>query len=106
MVETFIINEIIKSYKNNRADKESSFYYYRNSNQEEIDLIINRDGKLTLFECKSGEEYSASDVSSFDNLGKTKLKIDNNAIICITKTIYFIKKEYMLFHLLLYNNVF
>ncbi|MBP5445678.1 MAG: ATP-binding protein [Acholeplasmatales bacterium] len=92
MVETFIINEIIKSYKNNRVDKESSFYYYRNSNQEEIDLIINRDGKLTLLECKSGEEYSASDVSSFDNLEKTKLKIDNNAIICTTKTIYSIKK--------------
>ncbi len=92
IVETFIINEIIKGYKNNRIDKETSFYYYRNSNQEEIDLIINRNGKLTLLECKSGEEFAAKDVKAFDNLTKTKLKIEDNAIICTTKTIYSIKK--------------
>lgn len=92
MVETFIVNEIIKSYKNNRYDKETSFYYYRNSNQEEIDLIIVRDGKISLIECKSGEEFGSKDVSSFDNLSKTKLEMTNNAIICTTKNIYSIGK--------------
>ena len=92
MVETFIVNEIIKSYKNNRYDKETSFYYYRNSNQEEIDLIIVRDGKISLIECKSGEEFGSKDVSSFDNLSKTKLEMTNNAIICTTKNIYSIEK--------------
>lgn len=92
MVETFIVNEIIKSYKNNRYDKEASFYYYRNSNQEEIDLIIVRDGKISLIECKSGEEFNSKDVSSFDNLSKTRLEMTNNAIICTTKNIYSIGK--------------
>ena len=92
MVETFIVNEIIKSYKNNRFDKETSFYYYRNSNQEEIDLIIVRDGKITLIECKSGEEFASKDISSFNNLSKTKLEMTNNAIICTTKSIYSIGK--------------
>ena len=92
MVETFIVNEIIKSYKNNRYEKETSFYYYRNSNQEEIDLIIVRDGKISLIECKSGEEFNSKDVSSFDNLSKTKLEMTNNAIICTTKNIYSIGK--------------
>ena len=92
MVETFIVNEIIKSYKNNRYDKETSFYYYRNSNQEEIDLIIVRDGKISLIECKSGEEFNSKDVSSFDNLSKTRLEMTNNAIICTTKNIYSIGK--------------
>lgn len=92
MVETFIVNEIIKSYKNNRYDKETSFYYYRNSNQEEIDLIIVRDGKISLIECKSGEEFNSKDVSSFNNLSKTKLEMTNNAIICTTKNIYSIGK--------------
>ena len=92
MVETFIVNEIIKSYKNNRYDKETSFYYYRNSNQEEIDLIIVRDGKISLIECKSGEEFNFKDVSSFDNLSKTRLEMTNNAIICTTKNIYSIGK--------------
>lgn len=92
MVETFIVNEIIKSYKNNRYDKETSFYYYRNSKQEEIDLIIVRDGKISLIECKSGEEFNSKDVSSFDNLSKTRLEMTNNAIICTTKNIYSIGK--------------
>ncbi|MBQ9900299.1 MAG: ATP-binding protein [Acholeplasmatales bacterium] len=92
MVETFIVNEIIKSYKNNRYEKETSFYYYRNSNQEEIDLIIVRDGKISLIECKSGEEFNSKDVSSFDNLSKTRLEMTNNAIICTTKNIYSIGK--------------
>ena len=88
MVETFIVNEIIKSYKNNIKDKETSFYYFRNTKQDEIDLIIVNDGKITLIECKSGEEYKASDVSSFEKLSNTKLQKTNNAIICTTKTIY------------------
>lgn len=92
MVETFIVNEIIKSYKNNRYDKETSFHYYRNSKQEEIDLIIVRDGKISLIECKSGEEFNSKDVSSFDNLSKTRLEMTNNAIICTTKNIYSIGK--------------
>ena len=92
MVETFIVNEIIKSYKNTRYDKETSFYYYRNSNQEEIDLIIVRDGKISLIECKSGEEFASKDISSFNNLSKTKLEMTNNAIICTTKSIYSIGK--------------
>lgn len=93
MVETFIVNEIIKSYKNNRKDKETSFYYYRNSKKEEIDLIIVSDGKITMIECKSGEEYNLSSVQSFKNLEKTKLINTKNAIICTTKNIYPLSKE-------------
>lgn len=92
MVETFIINEIMKSYKNNREDKETSFYYYRNTNKEEIDLVIINDGKISLIECKSGEEYNLSSIKAFGNFDNTKLKIANNAIVCTTKTIYSIKK--------------
>ena len=92
MVETFIINEIMKSYKNNREDKETSFYYYRNTNKEEIDLVIINDGRISLIECKSGEEYNLSSIKAFGNFDNTKLKIGNNAIVCTTKTIYSIKK--------------
>ena len=92
MMETFIINEIIKSYKNNNKDKETSFYYYRNSKKEEIDLIIINDGNISLIECKSGEEYNSSDIKAFDNLNNTRLKLTTGAVICTTKSIYPIKK--------------
>lgn len=88
MVETYIINEIIKSYRNNRKDVEASFYYYRTFEKDEIDLIILRDGKLTLVECKAGEKYDQDDIKAFEELRKTKLKMGKNAIVCTTHIIY------------------
>ena len=88
MVETYIINEIIKSYKNNHKDINASFYYYRTFEKDEIDLIILYDGKLSLIECKAGEKYEASDVKAFNDLKNTKFKMGKNAIVCTTHTIY------------------
>lgn len=88
MVETYIINEIIKSYKNNHKDAKAAFYYYRNFEKEEIDLLILCDGKLSLIECKAGEEYSKDDIKAFTKLKTTKYKLDKEVIICTTHKIY------------------
>ena len=88
MVETYIVNEIIKSYKNNHRDVDASFYYYRTFEKDEIDLIILLDGQLTLLECKSGEKYGKDDIKAFDDLKNTEYKLGKNAIICTTHTIY------------------
>ncbi len=88
MVETYIINEIIKSYKNNRKDGEASFYYYRTFDKDEIDLVILYDGKISLMECKSGEKYGKEDAGKFKKFVKTKFILDKNAIVCTTHTLY------------------
>lgn len=67
--------------------------YYRDNNQNVIDLVILKDGKLMLIECKSGKNYSMQDVSSFSALGNTKYKKDTNAIICTTDKYYSIGKN-------------
>lgn len=92
MVETYIINEIIKSYKNNKRD-DASFYYYRSHDKHEIDLIILYDGHLSLMECKSGEQYNQKDIKAFDDLKKTKHILNKNIVICTTHTIYSINKD-------------
>lgn len=91
-VETFIINEIIKSYKNN--GKQAKFYYYRDSEQREIDLLILHDGYLNLIECKSGVTFSKSDIRSFDQLAKTKYVICNSGIVCNTDVSYALKEGF------------
>lgn len=88
MVETYIINEIIKSYKNNRKDIETSFYYYRTYDKDEIDLVILRDGKISLIECKSGETYNKTDANKFSKFVKSKFTLDKKAVICTTHTLY------------------
>ena len=92
MVETFIVNEIIKSYKNNNKN-DVSFYYYRNAEKKEIDLIILCDGSLTAIECKSGEKYGVGDTLSFEELKNTRYKRNRNIILCTTHVIYPINKE-------------
>ena len=88
MVETYIINEIIKSYKNNHKDVDASFYYCRTFDKNEIDLIILCDGYLSLIECKAGEKYGKEDIKCFSALKNTKFKLHNSAIVCTTHTIY------------------
>lgn len=88
MVETYIINEIIKSFKNNRKDSETSFFYYRTFDKDEIDLVLLRDEKLSLIECKAGEKYGAEDKNKLSKFVKTKYVLDKKAIICTTHTLY------------------
>lgn len=88
MIETYIVNEIIKSYKNNHKEVVSSFFYYRSFEKQEIDLIIMSDGKLSLIECKSGESFNKSDANKFKVLDNTKYKREKNAIVCTTNSIY------------------
>lgn len=91
-VETYIVNEIMKSYKNN--NKKINFYYYRDADQKEIDLILVDGGILHLIECKSGISYSKRDVTSFDTIRKvTNYKIGTSGIICSSDTIYSIGDE-------------
>lgn len=72
-IETYIVNEIIKSFKNNLKD--ANFYYYRDTKQNEIDLVILLDGELHLIECKSGISYNKNDIKSFSKLKDSKYKI-------------------------------
>lgn len=86
-VETFIINEIIKSFKNN--NKNVRFYYYRDFDQNEIDLLYIEDGIMHFIECKSGISYSKADIRAFKKIKKeTKMAVGLSALICFTDSIY------------------
>ncbi len=87
MLETYIVNEIRKSYSNNRQDKSTSFYYYRDAQRNEIDLILLKDGKLTAIEIKSGEQYSSKDLKGAALLEKSHYVLDSKAIICTCKSV-------------------
>ncbi len=91
MAETYIVNEIIKTYENQREN--AAFYYYRSSDGNEVDLLIQRNGEINLIECKGGIDVGASDVKSFSRLGDTKDKIGPSCVICMTERPYPVKDE-------------
>ena len=90
-VETYIVNEIKKSYRNNGI--RDNFYYYRDNNQNEIDLIILDNGELHFVECKSGVSYSKKDVKAFKQLEKSEYIKGSSCILCNTETVYSIDED-------------
>ncbi len=90
-IETYIINEIRKSYLNNGINP--NFYYYRDSYMDEIDLIIIDDGKLYRIECKAGMRFNLSDVKAFKCLNNTKYIIGTSCIICNSDTVYLLDEN-------------
>ena len=90
-VETYIVNEIKKSYRNNGI--RDNFYYYRDNNQNEIDLIILDNGELHFVECKSGVSYSKKDVKAFKQLENSEYIKGSSCILCNTETVYSIDED-------------
>ena len=91
MVETYIVNEILKSYSNNTEN--AGFYYYRDKNGNEIDLIIVKNGEINMIECKAGITYDSTDVKSFKKLEHSNYKIGPSCLICLSEKAYPLKND-------------
>ena len=89
MTETFIINEIMKTHQNKGL--ETPFFYYRDSNDNEVDLVMLYEGKLNMIECKAGISYGPSDIKAFGRLATSLEKI--GCIVCLTDAPYPVTKE-------------
>jgi predicted AAA+ superfamily ATPase len=79
--ETFVITEIIKSWYHN--GRRPPLYYYRDSNQTEIDLLIERDGLFYPIEIKKTANPRKDDIKAFDSFAKFE-KTGYGSLICLT----------------------
>lgn len=86
MVETYIHNEIYKSYLNRGI--EPKMFFYRDNNQNEIDLILVSDGKLDFIECKAGKKFGGDAIKGFRQLANTKYEINGQCVLCTTEDPY------------------
>lgn len=64
--ETFVVSEILKSYRHN--GERPLIYWYRDTQQKEIDLLIERDGKLHPIEIKLTSNPNKSMLKHFNIL--------------------------------------
>ena len=90
--ETFVFDELLKA--NTSSKKRANIYYYRTSDQKEIDFILEISGKLIAIEVKSSKTISKDDFkhiyhlkenlqSKFDKgivfyAGDTAVKLDDD----------------------------
>ena len=78
--ETFIFNELRKTYFNN--GNQQQLFYYRDSEQNEIDFVLLRNGTLSCIEIKTGQTFNTTNTKSFKKLQNTKYLKGKNAIVC------------------------
>lgn len=80
LLENFVVSEIAKSYYN--SGREPFFYYYRDKDMKEIDLVMEGDGKLYPMEIKKTATPSAKTTGVFSVLDKSPLERGTGALLC------------------------
>ena len=94
--ETFVVSEILKSYRHN--GERPLIYWYRDTQQKEIDLLIERDGKLHPIEIKLTSNPNKSILKHFnvlDNQGYGVLICMRESDIPLTEDVSAIPISYI-----------
>jgi predicted AAA+ superfamily ATPase len=81
ILENYVVCEIIKTWRNEAKD--CPLWYYRDSNQKEIDLIMEDDGKLFPMKIKRSINPGTELTRAFRVLDKSALLRGEGAILCM-----------------------
>lgn len=79
--ENYVVGELIRNYAYGKENADLSFY--RDRNQKEIDLIIEKDDTLHPLEIKKGTSPDSRTVKVFAALANTGKKIGKGGVICM-----------------------
>jgi predicted AAA+ superfamily ATPase len=79
--ETWVVGEMLKSWWHN--GKEAPFYYYRDKDKKEIDVLIVRDGRVHPVEIKKTAQPGRDAVRHFPVLAHLGLEVGPGAVICL-----------------------
>ena len=66
--ENYVVMEVVKHRLN--QGREGGVYFYRDSNQNEVDILLKQEGELTAIEVKSSMTYSASFEKSLKKINQ------------------------------------
>ncbi|MEM6812752.1 MAG: ATP-binding protein [Pseudomonadota bacterium] len=84
ILENYIICEILKSYWHH--GKTANFYYYRDMDQKEVDLIIEQDNKLYPVEFKKTAIPTRTASKNFSILNRLDKPIAEGAVVCLRES--------------------
>ena len=81
ILENYIVSEIRKTYFNNGLD--CPMWYYRDKSNNEIDIIIENNGKLHPIEIKRSANPASELINAFSVLNKASIPKGKGAVICM-----------------------
>ncbi len=83
ILETWIVSEILKSWWFNGL--QAPFYFFRDKDQKEIDLLIVQNGTVYPLEFKKSASPNKDMVRHFQVLQKLNMPIGPGGVICLTQ---------------------
>lgn len=83
ILETWIVGEILKSWWHN--GQTGRFFFYRDKDQKEIDLLIEQDGALYPVEIKKTASPDKNAVRQFPILQKLGLPVRPGGVVCLVE---------------------
>ncbi|MBN1547151.1 MAG: ATP-binding protein [Syntrophaceae bacterium] len=83
ILESWIMAELLKSWWHNGL--QAPFYYYRDKDKKEVDLLIVQDGVVYPMEFKKSASPGPNDVRHFQLLAKLGMPIGPGGIICLAE---------------------
>ena len=81
ILENYVVSEILKSYQNNAQD--CLLGYYRDKSSNEIDMVIESDGRLHPLEIKRSVNPGSELVGAFSILDKGSVPRGIGAVLCM-----------------------
>ena len=85
--ETYVVNEIVRSYANQGLDPSKYLYYYRDKDKKEIDILIEDNKTVYPIEIKKNSKIDKDAIKNFDVLKATGFEIGNGSVICMAEKI-------------------
>jgi len=88
--ETFVIGEIVKSWTNkDGVTPNMNFYFFRDKDGNEIDLLIKRGDILHPIEMKKHISCDKSDITAFEQLDKIpNMKRGEGCVVCMADDVF------------------
>ena len=82
-LENYVVTEMLRNAA--YGSKDINLNFYRDTNQKEIDLIIESEGKLHPFEIKRSASPDIKLIKSFNTLCKNERSMGEGGIICMAE---------------------
>lgn len=83
ILETWVVSELLKGYWH--GGRQAPFYYYRDKEKKEIDLLIVRDGTIYPLEIKKTASPGIVDIRAFAALEKLGMPVGPGGVVCLTQ---------------------
>ena len=91
ILETWILDELLKSWWHNGL--RAPFYYYRDKDQKEIDLLIIQDGTVYPLEFKKTASPDKRDIRHFGVLEKLGMPVGLGAIVSLASQVLPLRED-------------